>query len=283
MTTASTARRPGGAGAGGEERIVAPRTRSSRTASVLVPPLVTAIVGLIGWQLLSARDGTSLTGPVTTFRTLLELTFNGQLASDLGRTLVLMGIGFTGSAIAGVLIGLVLGSKSLADRGLSPYLVGLQSLPSAVWIPLAVIIGGTNVTSVIAVTVLGAIPSIAIGTRDAVHTIPPLIIRAAQTLGARGRTMMTRVVIPAALPGIVDGLQHGWAFAFRSLIAAELILGTGIGAFLGVAKKEDRVDKVLSVVIAVLIVGLVVDRLGFARIRRTLRRRRGMPVVGDLL
>jgi NitT/TauT family transport system permease protein len=282
MTTVGSTESAGARVVAGTQVVVGPG-RLSRIVTVLLPPLVTAAIGLIGWQLLASRPGTSLTGPIDTFRTLFELTFNGQLVSDVGRTLALMGIGFTGSAIAGVLVGLWLGYSSLADRGLSPYLVGLQSLPSAVWIPLAVLVGGTNVSSVIAVTVLGAIPSIAIGTRDAVHTIPPLVIRAAQTLGAHGRVMMRRVVVPAALPGIVDGLQHGWAFAFRSLIAAELILGTGIGAFLGVAKREDRVDKVLSVVIAILIVGLVIDRLGFARVRRQLRRRRGLPVAGGLL
>lgn len=282
MTTVGSTESAGARVVAGTQVVVGPG-RLFRIVTVLLPPLVTAAIGLIGWQLLASRPGTSLTGPIDTFRTLFELTFNGQLVSDVGRTLALMGIGFTGSAIAGVLVGLWLGYSSLADRGLSPYLVGLQSLPSAVWIPLAVLVGGTNVSSVIAVTVLGAIPSIAIGTRDAVHTIPPLVIRAAQTLGAHGRVMMRRVVVPAALPGIVDGLQHGWAFAFRSLIAAELILGTGIGAFLGVAKREDRVDKVLSVVIAILIVGLVIDRLGFARVRRQLRRRRGLPVAGGLL
>lgn len=282
MTTVGSTESAGARVGAGTQVVVGPG-RLFRIVTVLLPPLVTAAIGLIGWQLLASRPGTSLTGPIDTFRTLFELTFNGQLVSDVGRTLALMGIGFTGSAIAGVLVGLWLGYSSLADRGLSPYLVGLQSLPSAVWIPLAVLVGGTNVSSVIAVTVLGAIPSIAIGTRDAVHTIPPLVIRAAQTLGAHGRVMMRRVVVPAALPGIVDGLQHGWAFAFRSLIAAELILGTGIGAFLGVAKREDRVDKVLSVVIAILIVGLVIDRLGFARVRRQLRRRRGLPVAGGLL
>jgi len=283
MTTTRTEDRLPGVADPLEERVIASPTWISRTISTAVPPLVAGIVGLLVWQLLASRPGTSLTGPVETFRTLVALTFNGDLATNVGRTLLLMLVGFTGSAVSGVLIGLLLGSNSLLDRGLSPYLVGLQSLPSAVWIPLAVLVGGTNVSSVIAVTVLGAIPSIAIGTRDAVHGIPPLIVRAARTLGARGPIMMRQVIIPASLPGIVDGLQHGWAFAFRSLIAAELILGTGIGAFLGAAKQENRVDKVLSVVIAILIVGLVVDRLGFARARRALRRRRGITISGDLL
>ena len=157
--------------------------------------------------------------------------------------------------------------------------MGLQSRPSAVWLPAAVIFRGAAHSAVLAVTILGALPSVAIGTRDAVHGIPPLLIRAARTLGADGKALLIKVIVPAALPGIVSGLEHGWAFAFRSLVAGELITGakdSGLGFFVNTAKADGRVDRLFAAVLVIMAIGVAVDRLGFARWQRRLRVRRGL-------
>ena len=249
-------------------------------AGRLLPPLVFAAVVAGLWSLAAAsRPDSVLPSPWTVLAETWELLLNGGFGPVIGRTAATMAVGFGVSAVVGVALGLGLARAPIADRAVSPYLIGLQSLPSAVWIPVAVIFLGASSEAVLAVTILGALPSIAIGTRDAVHSIPPILLRAAKTLGAEGRTLLLRVVVPAALPGIVSGLEHGWAFAFRSLIAGELIIGAsgaGLGFFVATAGREGRVDHLLAAVLVIMLIGVAVDRLGFARLQRRLRAQRGL-------
>lgn len=249
-------------------------------AARLVPPVAFALlVGLLWTWAASSRPDSELPSPWTVVAETWFLLLEGGFAPVIARTASTMAIGFTASAVVGVAIGLGLARSHLADRAVSPYLIGLQSLPSAVWIPVAVIFLGATSDAVMAVTVLGALPSIAIGTRDAVHGIPPILLRAAKTLGAEGRTLLLRVVVPAALPGIVSGLEHGWAFAFRSLVAGELIIGAsgaGLGFFVATSRDAGRVDHLLAAVLVIMLLGVAVDRLGFARLQRRLREQRGL-------
>lgn len=243
-----------------------------------VPALVlgAAVVGL--WQLLASPDGT-LPPPVSVAQALWHGFADGDLAELTARSVGAMALAFSVSVAAGVGLGLLLATRKLADQAASPYLIGLQSLPSIVWIPVAVLLLGASETAVLLVTIVGALPSIAIGTRDAVRGVPPLILRAARTLGAGRRTMLLRVIVPAALPGIVSGLEHGWAFAFRALISGELITGAkdaGLGAFIDSARKAGHTDQLFAGVVVILLVGVVVDRLLFTRIQHRLRVPRGL-------
>ncbi len=250
-----------------------------RLARVL-PPLGFAAVVVTLWSVAAgSRPDSVLPSPWSVLVETWRLLLDGGFGPVVGRTASTMALGFGLSAVVGVALGLGLARRPLADRAVSPYLIGLQSLPSAVWIPVAVIFLGASSRAVMAVTVLGALPSIAIGTRDAVHGIPPILLRAAKTLGAEGRTMLVRIVVPAALPGIVSGLEHGWAFAFRSLVAGELIIGAsgaGLGFFVATARDEGRVDHLFAAVLVIMLLGVAVDRLGFARLQRRLREQRGL-------
>lgn len=249
-------------------------------AARVLPPVGFALLVAGLWAAAAARQPDSvLPSPWTVLVETWRLLLDGGFGPVVGRTATTMAIGFGASAVVGVVLGLGLARRPLADRAVSPYLIGLQSLPSAVWIPVAVIFLGASSRAVLAVTVLGALPSIAIGTRDAVHSIPPILLRAARTLGAEGRTMLVRIVVPAALPGIVSGLEHGWAFAFRSLVAGELIIGAsgaGLGFFVATARDDGRVDHLFAAVLVIMLLGVAVDRLGFARLQRTLREQRGL-------
>jgi NitT/TauT family transport system permease protein len=253
--------------------------RPTLLARVLPPVAFAAAVAAL-WALAAAsRPDSVLPSPWTVLVETWRLLLDGGFGPIVGRTASTMAIGFGISALVGVALGLALARRTLADRAVSPYLIGLQSLPSAVWIPVAVIFLGASSRAVMAVTILGALPSIAIGTRDAVHAIPPILLRAAKTLGADGRTMLVRIVVPAALPGIVSGLEHGWAFAFRSLVAGELIIGAsgaGLGFFVATARDEGRVDHLFAAVLVIMLLGVAVDRLGFARLQRRLRAQRGL-------
>lgn len=254
--------------------------RTPDLAARVLPPVLFAVGVLLLWELAArAKSGGELPSPFTVLAETARLTVEGDLLRVVTRTVSTMLLAFGLSAVVGVAAGLALARRPLADRAVSPYLIGLQSLPSAVWIPVAVIFLGASAAAVLAVTVLGALPSIAIGTRDAVHGIPPILLRAAQTLGAEKRTMLVRVVVPAAMPGIVSGLEHGWAFAFRSLVAGELIIGAsgaGLGLFVAQSRDAGRVDHLFAAVLVIMLVGVAVDRLGFARVQRRLRRQRGL-------
>lgn len=256
-----------------------PGTGPSLAARVLPPVVFLAVVlSLWGWSAAS-RPASLLPSPFEVVRETYRLVVQGGLLMTIGRTGSTMAVGFGASSVVGIGLGLALARRPVVDRAVSPYLIGLQSLPSAVWIPVAVIFLGASSRAVLAVTVLGALPSIAIGTRDAVHGIPPLLLRAARTLGAEGRILLRRVVVPAALPGIVSGLEHGWAFAFRSLVAGELIIGAkgaGLGFFVNTAKAQGRVDRLFAAVLVIMAIGVVVDRFGFARWQRRLREQRGL-------
>lgn len=230
------------------------------------------------WQVVASPHGT-LPPPSAVGRALWHGFTTKDLAGLTARTVGAMALAFSASVLLGVVLGLLLATNRLADRAASPYLIGLQSLPSIVWIPVAVLLLGASESAVLLVTVVGALPSIAIGTRDAVRGVPPLILRAARTLGTRGRHLMVRVIVPAALPGIVSGLEHGWAFAFRALISGELITGAkdaGLGAFIDTAKRSGHTDQLFAGVVVILLVGVVVDRALFARVQRRLRASRGL-------
>lgn len=255
------------------------RARRSWLSRVLPPVLFAAAVTLLWAWVARSQPASVLPAPAQVGAETWHLLRSGQLGRIAWRSMSTMAIGYGVSAVVGISLGLLLARKRLADAAVSPYLIGLQSLPSAVWVPVAVIFLGAAHSAVLAVCILGALPSIAIGTRDAVHGIPPLLVRAARTLGADGRFLLLRVVVPAAMPGIVSGLEHGWAFAFRSLVAGELITGakdSGLGYFVNTAKQQGRVDRLFAAVFVIMLIGVAVDRLGFARWQRRLRVQRGL-------
>ena len=258
---------------------VAPAGSRSLASRVLPPVLFAAVVVLLWAWSSRHRPEAVLPSPARVAGETWSLLRSGELERIAWRSMSTMALGYGVSAVTGIAIGLLLARRRLADAAVSPYLIGLQSLPSAVWVPVAVIFLGAAHSAVLAVTILGALPSIAIGTRDAVHGIPPLLVRAARTLGADGKALLLKVIVPAALPGIVSGLEHGWAFAFRSLVAGELITGakdSGLGFFVNTAKTEGRVDRLFAAVLVIMVIGVAVDRLGFARWQRRLRQRRGL-------
>lgn len=269
---------PGSAVASSYDDVPTGERRS--VGSRVVPPVVFAAVVIVLWAWAArSRPDSVLPSPARVGDETWDLLRSGELGRIAWRSMSTMAIGFGVSAVVGIAIGLLLARRRIADAAVSPYLIGLQSLPSAVWVPVAVIFLGAAHSAVLAVCILGALPSIAIGTRDAVHGIPPLLVRAARTLGADGRFLLLRVVVPAAMPGIVSGLEHGWAFAFRSLVAGELITGahdSGLGFFVNTAKQEGRVDRLFAAVLVIMLIGVAVDRLGFARWQRRLRTQRGL-------
>jgi NitT/TauT family transport system permease protein len=121
---------------------------------------------------------------------------------------------------------------------------------------------------------------VVLAVQESVLNVQPLYLRAAQTMGSNGWHLWSRVIFPAALPGVLSGMKQGWAFAWRSLMAAEIfvaiVTGFGLGSLLNAGRELHRMDQVMGVMAVVMLVGLLADLVFFSPIERWLRRSRGL-------
>ena len=126
---------------------------------------------------------------------------------------------------------------------------------------------------------MGALLSIVVATDDGIRNIPSVYVRAAHTMGIRGIDLYIRVVFPAALPSIVTGMKLGWSFAWRSLMAGELIfVSLGLGQLLQTGRELNDMAQVIAVMIMIVMVGLFFDQLIFAPLERRVRRQWGLVI-----
>ncbi|MFF2076876.1 ABC transporter permease [Kitasatospora sp. NPDC058162] len=250
----------------------------------VLPPVLAVLLVLAGWQLtysLHVVPDYKLPGPVDVWHSFQDLWFQGTLFSIIW-TSVWRGLsGFVLAVVIGTPIGLVVARVKPVRTAIGPVLQGLQSLPSVAWVPAAVIWLGINSSMMYVVILLGAVPSIANGLVAGIDQVPPLFLRAGRTLGARGLSGARHVLLPAALPGYLAGLKQGWAFAWRSLMAAELIagspdLGLGLGRYLENQREASDLAGVLLGIVLILVVGVVIDLLVFTPIERRVLRGRGL-------
>lgn len=208
--------------------------------------------------------------------TLWRLAASNQLAEAIFHTLRRVGLGFGLAALGGGVLGLLMARSRTLSHLAGPLVQGLQAMPSICWYPLAFLWLGRNEGTLLIVTIAGALFAIAWATEGGIRNIPPSYLRAAATMGARGWRLYSRVVIPAALPSLVTGLRLGWSFAWRSLMAAELLfLNLGLGHLLVTGQDLGDGSQVVAVILVILTVGVLVDRLFFARAERALRERWG--------
>ena len=190
-------------------------------------------------------------------------------------------IGFTASIVIGTALGVLMARVRVVRAGIGPFVSGLQVLPSVAWVPAAIIWFGLSDAAIYAVVLLGAVPSIANGLLSGIDQVPPLYYRVGHVLGARGLTAVRLVVLPAAFPGYLAGLKQGWAFSWRSLMAAELIaqspeIGAGLGFLLDQGRELNDMAWVFGGILLILAVGLAVELLVFAPLERRVLKQRGL-------
>jgi len=252
----------------------------------VLPPVLGVLLVLALWQLAYSLHLTSeykLPSPADVWNAFLDLWYAGTLFSIVW-TSVWRGLsGFVLAVVIGTPIGLVVAQSKLIRAAVGPVLSGLQSLPSVAWVPAAVIWLGINDSAMYAVILLGAVPSIANGLIAGIDQVPPLFLRAGKTLGATGLAGARHVLLPAALPGYLAGLKQGWAFSWRSLMAAELIaaspdLGLGLGRYLENQREFSDMAGVLLGILLILFVGVAIDLLFFSPLERRVLRSRGLLV-----
>ncbi|MFF8841722.1 ABC transporter permease [Streptomyces sp. NPDC015127] len=250
----------------------------------VLPPLTAVALVLVVWQLLVWAEVTAeykLPAPSAVWDSLSEMWLQGTLF-DVVWTSVSRGLlGFLLALAIGTPLGLLVARVKFVRAAIGPILSGLQSLPSVAWVPPAVIWLGLNDSMMFAVILLGAVPSIANGLVSGVDQVPPLFLRAGRTLGATGLRGTWHIVMPAALPGYVAGLKQGWAFSWRSLMAAEIIasspdLGLGLGQLLENGRNNADMAGVFFAILLILIVGIAIDLLLFSPLERWVLRSRGL-------
>jgi NitT/TauT family transport system permease protein len=249
----------------------------------LLAPSVFALLLLGGWEWavrVYHPDSPFVPTPTAILAWFWEALLDGSLVEATLVTLRRLGLGF----LIGALLGLVVGGLCARSRTVRDAIgwltLGLQTLPSVCWVPMAILWFGQDEGAVIFVTVMGTVWSVVIAVQESVLSVQPLYIRAAQTMGSRGWHLWSKVLLPAALPGVVGGMKQGWAFAWRSLMAAEIFVvilsGFGLGSMLHAGRELLRMEQVVGVMAVVILVGLLADLILFGPVERWLRRSRGL-------
>lgn len=240
------------------------------------------IVGV--WQIifqLKLVEDYILPSPQQVYQALLNQYQQGILLTAVWNSLSRGVQGFFFSVTIAIPIGLALGLSKTVRVVLKPITTGLQQLPSVAWVPAAIIWFGLSNATIYAVILLGAVPSIANGLSSGIEQIPSQYIKVGRVLGTTKIQQIRHIVLPASFPGFLGGLEQGWAFAWRSLMAAELIavspaLGVGLGQLLDIGRQLGDMSLVLGAILSIMFVGILVEKLAFAPIREHTLRIRGL-------
>jgi len=245
-------------------------------------PKLLAIGLVVGvWQdlvLAEWRPPWALPAPAEVFAQLGDFALSPHFWEAVATTLRRGVIGFLLAAVIGFGIGIVVARNRILRAAVGSLITGLQTMPSIAWFPLAILLF-TDESAIMFVIVLGAAPSIANGVISGVDYVPPLLLRAGRNIGATGWRLYAYVIAPASLPAIVIGLKQGWAFAWRSLLAGELLVfianRPALGAQMEILRQLSDATGVMAVMIAIFTVGVLADAV-FGRMDRAVRRRWGV-------
>jgi NitT/TauT family transport system permease protein len=255
-------------------------SRAKRIWAAAWPKLLATAIVVFGWQCLvwtEWKNETILPSPFTVFDALLE---NRSILWDASMTTLSRGVqGYAYALVIGITIGALVARIPVLRAAVGSMITGLQTMPSIAWFPLAMVLIGINENAIMFVVVLGAAPSIANGLINGIDHIPPILLRAGRVLGARRLTAFRHVVMPAALPSFVGGLKQGWAFAWRSLLAGELLVGLGalsLGQQLSFSQDFNNYPRMYATMIVIFVIGVTIDALFFGQVERWIRRRYGL-------
>src|SRR5882724_8114604 len=235
---------------------------------------------LVGWQSLysfGAIPDYLFPSPFQVAKKLNELLVEGLLWPSIKATLIRMVIGFAVAAIIGLLIGLLMGMSRLVNSCLRSLFLGLQTLPTAAWVPVSLLLFGIKEEGIYFVILMSAMPAVAIATSDGILQIPPIYLRAAKTLGASPLAMPLTVILPAALPSIVTGIKLGWTLGWHGAVSAELIKSSvGLGYLLYMGRELNDASQVIAIMLITILVGLLLDRFVFGLVQQRIRQRWGL-------
>ena len=237
---------------------------------------------LLSWEFV-ARSGhyspVMLPSPLNVLEYIWQATCDGTLWVATLVTMKRLMLGYGLGLLFGIPLGLITARFRLLQDPLGLLALGVQTLPSVCWVPLALLWFGQTEAAMLFVVVMGTLWSVIIATNDGVRAMPPIYLRAARTMGSHGLHTWIKVILPASLPYLVGGMKQGWAFAWRSLMAAEIFVtiltGFGLGQLLQYGRELLAMDQVVAVMAIIVVIGLLADRLLFSPWERFFHRRWG--------
>ena len=266
---------------GDERRGADGRERAARIASAVWPKV--AAIGLVWiiWELihLSGWKKLVLPGPGVTLSNLWAQAQTGLLWHAIGDTLERAVIGYALALVIGTVVGLLVARIPPLRAAVGSLITGLQTMPSAAWIPFAIILFGLNTSAIMFIIVMAAAPAIANGLIAGVDYTPPLLLKAGKVMGLRGLSLNRYLILPAALPTFVAGMKQGWAFTWHALLTAELLVLVAGEPSIGVLFQADQdqtdMPSTIAIMIVILILGILVDA-AFGVANRAIRKRWGL-------
>jgi NitT/TauT family transport system permease protein len=245
------------------------------------PVLLAIAIVLAIWQLIhvSGWKENIFPGPGATLANLWDQLQTGLLWHAIGTTVERAVIGFGLAVLIGTVVGALVSRIRPLRAAVGSLITGLQTMPSIAWFPFAIILFGINTTAILFVIILGAAPSIANGLIAGVDYTPPMLLKAGTMMGLRRLSLWRFLILPASLPAFVAGLKQGWAFAWRSLMAGELLVviqnQPSLGVLLSTDQDQSDMASATAIIIVILILGIIVDQL-FGVADRGIRRRWGL-------
>jgi NitT/TauT family transport system permease protein len=250
--------------------------------SWLWPKLAAVALALAVWQVVvwsGWKPDYVLPGPVPVFERLAQDLGNRNFDLGIAITMRRALIGYAIAVVIGSAVGILVARVAVLRKAIGSAILGLQSMPSIAWFPLAILLFGLNETAIFFVVILGAAPAVAGGLLSGVDHVQPLLVRVGRVMGARGLRLYRHVILPAALPSFVGGLKQGWAFAWRSLMAGEIIGIVGhqisLGQQIQAARDFADAEQLLALILVILVIGIAIDSL-FGSLDRVIRRRWGL-------
>ncbi len=246
------------------------------------PKLLAVVIGVGLWELVyvaGLKPHDILPGPAQVFPNLWDQLSHGQLWKAIGTTTRRALTGFALALVIGTVAGLVVSRVRAVRAAVGSLITGLQTIPSVVWVPFAIILFGTDTAAILFLVIITASPSIANGLIAGVDLTPTLLLRAGRTMGLRRVALYRHLILPASLPPFLAGLKQGWAFAWHGLFAAELLVlvpdSPSIGVLMSSAQDQSDITTVVSLMLVILALGIGVDIL-FNLLNDSVRRRRGL-------
>ena len=233
------------------------------------------------WQLVYMSEilpKLSLPSPLAVGQTITELLFDFTLIKGTAFTLWRLFLGFILSLTLGLITGLLMIKFQQFGKTMSSFAVGLQSFPSIAWIPFAILLIGFNDFGILFVVVMSSVFSVMLSTYSGLRNVPPIYIRAARNMGAKGFSLFRYVLIPAATPTLIMGIRQAWSFAWHALVGAEMLITTlvGLGYILSVGREFSNMSQIIATMIVIFTIGLIFDRVVFTKIEEKIRDRWGL-------
>lgn len=220
----------------------------------------------------------SLPSPLMVAQSFVHLIHDMTLITGIIITMYRLAIGFLISILVGMSVGLLMVKIPGFGKTMSSFAIGLQSFPSVAWVPFAILLIGLNDFGILFVVVMSSAFSVMMSTYSGIRTIPPIYLKAAKNMGAKGLNLFYHVMIPATTPSLLLGIKQAWSFAWHALIGAEILIAatTGLGHILSIGREFQWMDQIMASMITIFSIGLVFDKIIFSRIETRVREKWGL-------